>query len=169
MIYETAFGDNVIFVDEVTSSTKIGELVDVIQLSDSIDSHRNNVSLDDRVTFLDAVAVNGGGIHIVTLTDEVSFDDFVTPRPLTVFGDYLYIYDWLEIPNGILNDELVFVDEITGVSGPGITDTITLEDSLDYKWIGLLVSTDTVTLTDGFSGFVNDWRVVVFPIVEERP
>lgn len=169
MIYETAFGDNVIFVDEVTSSTKIGELVDVIQLSDSIDSHRNNVSLDDRVTFLDGVVVNGYSIHVVTLTDSVTLSEYLTPRPISVFSDFLYIYDWLEIPNGILDDELVFVDEMVGESGPGITDTVTLEDTLAYTATLKLVSSDTVTLTDGFSGFVNNWRTVVVPIAEERP
>ena len=169
MIYEAAIYDVLPMTDEVDSTTQIGPLEDVITLSDDIFSHRNFVSFSDRVTFDDTARVNSGCRFNVTLADSLTFQEMIDPKQHLLFYDYFQLIDWFEIPKGLLDDEVVFVEVMSGNAGPSMLDTITLVDALSYKLNVHLVSQDTITLTDGLSGFINNRWVFITEIVEERP
>lgn len=153
----------------LTCTFKVIEVDDVIQLTDSIDSHHYDGSFSDRISINDTVALTTGCTFNATMTDTLTFTDVLDSKPHQDFGDLLQLFDSMEIAVGYTEDFLDLEDTITGVSGPSMLDTITFTDSISQHVSINLVSQDTVTFIDGMSAFINNRWVFIVPIVEERP
>jgi hypothetical protein len=164
---EVSVIDTIIFSDEVVSTTKIGTLQEVINFVETLDSHQYFELMADTVQLNDEVEISAGVTYNCTLSDDMILDDEVWPHYEQV-EDYLFLYDWLEIPTGYLPETLVLTDEITGWAGPSLSDTVTLEDSLSLTIVSALISEDSVSLVDAFTGWIPDPWLPVVPIPEER-
>lgn len=168
MIHEAFFSDLVILTDDQTSTWRIGSLEDAIMMNDSIFSQVRTDSFDDRVQFGDAISKAEYCTFNLTLSDILTLIDEATPRThLETMSDQLYVFDWMEIPNGLLYDTLDFVETMTGISSYDLPDSLAFEDTLAFiKTLNLQLQ-DSLALQDGLGGYVDDpWRPI-FPIVEE--
>ena len=159
--------DWLILSDEFKTPVKFHSLEDAINFRDEFDPHVYPDSIGDHLQLSDALNVSGGREINVTLSDDLILSDEIW-RQYESMSDILLLTDWLELPNGLLYDELGFDEEISGDSGPGITDELEFTEELTYQVDLTRTLPETLTLVDYFHGVINDPWTPAFPIPEER-
>ena len=157
----------VTFSDVMDSATKIGELVEALAMRESFDPHRYFDSISDTFPLNDVLAIGENRVINEELSDTLAFVDEAWPKYYSL-DEFFFMWDWLELPNGLLYDTLTLSEDMQVWSGPALLDVLEFVDDVPYLADLVTPLDDEMTLVDTIHVYVNDrWRPMV-PIPEVR-